>query len=246
MYQELFTDKYNINQIPCIFTDTEIFSIEVTEITPSSFVNVPVFPMDRRVRIQKQRQESDKKLLIGEELLILYVMSRKLPQISSMNACDIAKILQRKADIYGKPFFVNLPDIHFNISHSGKYCVAAFSTSPVGIDVEKICTPFMDIADSVFNLEEQDYLHSLDERTQPGAFFELWTLKESYIKAVGKGMQIPLDAVYAEKKSDNLFTIRCLSEQYPYLAYVAKDFDTEYRLAVCKEDTIGMNIHKAD
>ena len=243
MYQELFTNKYNINQIPCIFTDIDVFSIEVTEITPSAFVNVPVFSMDRQVKIQKQRQESDKKLLIGEELLILYVMSQKLPQISSMNACDIAKILQRETDVYGKPFFVNLPHIHFNVSHSGKYCVAAFSTSPVGIDVQEICTPFMDIADSFFNLEERNYLHSIDESVQPGAFYELWTLKESYVKAVGKGMQIPLDAVYEEKKSDHLFTIRCLSEPYPYLAYVAKDFDKEYRLSVCKEDPIGMNVH---
>ncbi len=243
MYQELFTNKYNINQIPCIFTDIEIFSIEVTEITPSAFVNIPIFPIDRQVKIQKQRQESDKKLLIGEELIILYVMSQKLPQISSMNAFDISKILQREVDIYGKPFFVNFPNIHFNVSHSGNYCVAAFSTSPVGIDVQKICTPFMDIADSFFNLEEQNYLHSIDESAQPGAFYELWTLKESYIKAVGKGMQIPLDAVYEEKKSDNLFIIHCLSEQSPYLAYISKDFDKEYRLTVCKEATIEINIH---
>ena len=68
MYQELFTNKYNINQIPCIFTDIEIFSIEVTEIMPSAFVNIPIFPIARQVKIQKQRQESDKKLLIGKNL----------------------------------------------------------------------------------------------------------------------------------------------------------------------------------
>ncbi len=41
-------------------------------------------------------------------------------------------------NIYGKPFFIYNPYIHFNISHTGNYVVCAISDEPVGIDIELI------------------------------------------------------------------------------------------------------------
>lgn len=38
---------------------------------------------------------------------------------------------------YGKPCIPDLPDAHFNISHSGRWVICAFDSQPIGIDIEK-------------------------------------------------------------------------------------------------------------
>lgn len=77
---------------------------------------------------------------------------------------------------WGKPFFPACPDIFFSISHSGGYLLCALSDSPVGADIqikknissvlpERVCRP---------------------EELRVFNFFDLWSLKESYIKLIGK------------------------------------------------------------
>lgn len=36
---------------------------------------------------------------------------------------------------HGKPYLLNYPDVHFNISHSGEYVACAVADSPVGVDI---------------------------------------------------------------------------------------------------------------
>ena len=38
----------------------------------------------------------------------------------------------------GKPFFPDLPGMHFSLSHSGSFCLCALSPSPVGADIEAV------------------------------------------------------------------------------------------------------------
>ena len=42
---------------------------------------------------------------------------------------------------YGKPFLANKPNIHYNISNSGRYIACALSSVPIGVDIDlmKIC-----------------------------------------------------------------------------------------------------------
>ncbi len=95
---------------------------------------------------------------------------------------------------YGKPFLLGQNDIHFNISHSGKWVVCAVSDYPVGIDVEVIKHTEFDIAKRFFSKDEYKELQKQPDEQKQAYFYKLWTLKESYIKAVGKGLSIPLDS----------------------------------------------------
>ncbi len=92
---------------------------------------------------------------------------------------------------FGKPFFINAQDIHFSISHSGNKVAVAFSDSEVGCDIEMIGDADLTLAQMFFSRSEYETLLSMGEELERRkAFFRCWTLKESYMKAIGKGLNI--------------------------------------------------------
>ncbi|PFZ10495.1 phosphopantetheine-protein transferase [Bacillus pseudomycoides] len=108
---------------------------------------------------------------------------------------------------YGKPYLENFPNIHFNISHSGKYVVCAIDKSPVGIDVETINPIDLTIVNSYFSKLEKEYLFQSQFNEKLTKFYYIWTMKESYIKREGKGLSIPLDSfcVFSLKDTNTAF-----------------------------------------
>jgi len=93
-----------------------------------------------------------------------------------------------------KPGCIEMP-IKFNISHSsGITACALVIDSEIGIDVENYRRAVdLDIADRFFSKYESEQLHRSPETERQSLFFDLWTLKESYIKARGMGLSIGLD-----------------------------------------------------
>lgn len=96
-----------------------------------------------------------------------------------------------------KPEIVNPPlPLRFNLSHTENLIVCAVGLEhDLGIDVEYIPrnNDILAIADRYFSPSEVKELFSLPEEEQRSRFFDYWTLKESYIKACGLGLAIPLD-----------------------------------------------------
>ena len=62
--------------------------------------------------------------------------------------------LEMQPDEHGKPHPVNLPGVHYNVSHSGNLVVCAVDDSPVGIDVELIKAANLRVAERYFCGEE--------------------------------------------------------------------------------------------
>ncbi|MBR3515027.1 MAG: 4'-phosphopantetheinyl transferase superfamily protein [Lachnospiraceae bacterium] len=93
----------------------------------------------------------------------------------------------------GKPYFKDFPDLHFSLSHSGQMVLVALSEQQVGADIQEWKELKADIAGRFFHPEETAYLRSLPASSSEKAFFDLWCLKESYIKYTGKGLSQPLD-----------------------------------------------------
>lgn len=132
---------------------------------------------------------------------------------------------------YGKPFLKDHDNLHFNVSHSGHWIVCAVSHEPVGIDVEKIEAIDMDIAKRYFHKTEFNSLLSCDPSVRLSRFFDLWTLKESYIKAVGKGLHLPLDS-FALALQDGEWDpiVGEDGETYYFKQYAVEE---GYKLSVC-------------
>lgn len=94
----------------------------------------------------------------------------------------------------GKPFFVDVPDLHFSLSHTGGEVAVAFSRSPVGFDMETSGrrTDFLAVAKRFFTVEEVRLLESAGDSAAT-CFLELWTAKEAVLKLDGTGISGGLD-----------------------------------------------------
>jgi 4'-phosphopantetheinyl transferase len=103
-----------------------------------------------------------------------------------------------------KPSLKNHNNIHFNISHSGDWVVCAVSAKEVGIDVEKIRETNFNIARRFFSNDEVKHLFALPKNQQLEYFFDLWTLKESYLKTLGTGLTKPLSSFTVKDDSKNI------------------------------------------
>jgi 4'-phosphopantetheinyl transferase len=90
----------------------------------------------------------------------------------------------------GKPYLARNP-LYFNLSHSGDYAVLAWSeVCEVGVDIEERRGDFAweDVAAQAFSTAEQSYLAGLQEEERHAAFYDIWTMKEAYVKALGCGI----------------------------------------------------------
>lgn len=97
----------------------------------------------------------------------------------------------------GKPELVGNHRLVFNISHcEGIIACAVARTGDLGVDVEptRRRAEALAIAEHYFSAKERSSLLAIDEPARRVEhFFELWTLKESFIKACGLGLSAPLD-----------------------------------------------------
>jgi 4'-phosphopantetheinyl transferase len=91
----------------------------------------------------------------------------------------------------------DLIPLQFNLSHAKNLAVFAFTlNNPIGIDVEfvKNKIDFIDIARRFFAPREVEAILQMpDTVSQKIAFFNCWTRKEAFIKAIGRGFSFPLN-----------------------------------------------------
>ncbi len=93
---------------------------------------------------------------------------------------------------FGKPYTDGL---EFNLSHTAGFVACAVSDeSEVGVDVERVDRKVeaVSIARRFFADEEVRQIDLPDEARARDAFFRIWTLKEAYVKALGRGFDLPL------------------------------------------------------
>lgn len=83
----------------------------------------------------------------------------------------------------------------FTVSHSGSQIIIAVANCPVGVDVEQEREDdWLTIADQFFHADEITWLTNSEEATRQEQFFRLWTLKEAYLKGLGRGLDRMLNS----------------------------------------------------
>ncbi len=133
-------------------------------------------------------------------------MSRKLLSDGLMNEYEIPPgsgewIL----NAWGKPFMKGQRDVYFSISHCTGGVSVSVSSCRTGIDMERIRPFSLHAARRLFSKEELREI--LDSDSPEKNFFRLWTLKESYAKAIGTGLSYPLSGLHFENIAGR--EIRC-------------------------------------
>lgn len=107
--------------------------------------------------------------------------------------------LQFLAGEHGKPELAgeHAGNLRFNLSHSGGWGLVGWARGrSIGVDVE--CWRAMHdeaaLVRRFFSSAEHDAYQALAPAERSAAFFNCWTRKEAYIKAVGRGLGLPLDS----------------------------------------------------
>ena len=104
------------------------------------------------------------------------------------------------------PLKYNDYQLEFNISHSEELALYGFTLqNQIGVDLEYL-RPFPDaenIAQRFFSPQEYQLLTSLSNEEKPQKFFQIWTAKEAYLKAIGVGLAGSLKEIQVLFNSDN-------------------------------------------
>lgn len=159
-----------------------------------------------------RKWEDAHRSVLGKALLIEGLKEYNLPLVSLADLNYTA---------FQKPYFTK--DIHFNISHSGNYIVCAIGTTEVGVDVEEIKEiPLSDFKE-LFSPEELKLIFKDAHNYAP--FYTLWTQKEAFLKAVGVGLNMPLNKVIIWKNiieyNGNTWYLKQLSIHEDYICHIA-------------------------
>jgi 4'-phosphopantetheinyl transferase len=140
---------------------------------------------------------------VAEDARLQYLVSRALVRTTLSRYAEVsAQDWEFEVNRYGRPH-ISGPQakhrIQFNLSNTtGLVVCAVVRDSGVGIDVENTgrVLDVEALAPTVFASEELRDLRSCPASSRRDRFFSYWTLKESYIKARGMGMSIPLDSFW--------------------------------------------------
>jgi 4'-phosphopantetheinyl transferase len=179
---------------------------------------------ERQERVNKYSRPDDAKRILLADILVRSVIASEL-KVNN-------KAIEFYANEYGKPFLNRNCGLHFNVSHSGDWVVCAVDNEPIGIDIEKIRPVELEIAEQFFSDEEYKRLIAKNPEDQQHFFFDLWTLKESYIKAVGKGLSIPLKTFTVTMLEKGEIVVKS-GNRLANWALKQYDFDSEYKMSVC-------------
>lgn len=139
---------------------------------------------------------------------------------------------------HGKPYLKEFPHIHYNVSHTKGLVACGFAKEPIGIDTEQ-ARPFPEaIVKRVMSVRERQKAELLSEPERSEYLFRLWTLKESYVKAVGCGITLPLSGFcFEENNTCGLFFYQEILEG-KYILSVCMQKEAEICLKMVEEKDI--------
>jgi 4'-phosphopantetheinyl transferase len=147
---------------------------------------------NERDRHRSFHLERDRRLFLATRALVRTVLS----SYSAVSPAD----WRFDTSEHGKPTIIApavRPTIHFNLANTPELVVCAVSVAhqPLGVDVERIDrdAEAIRLAERYFSESEVRGLRALSPCQQTHGFFGYWTLKESYVKALGVGLLMGFD-----------------------------------------------------
>jgi 4'-phosphopantetheinyl transferase len=187
-------------------------------------------PPEKQSRISRFIREQDRLCALWADVLVRTTIC------STLGIKNTALAFAKNE--FGKPCLESCPGLHFNVSHSGDVVLCAFDNKPVGVDVERIKDRGLEIAERFFSKIEYEWLMHRNETDRTECFFDLWTLKESYIKALGKGISKGLRSFTIHSEGQNIFVDDEENENarkdYFFRRYHVK---TGFKAAVCAQNS---------
>lgn len=153
----------------------------------------------------------------------------------------------------GKPFVQGNKAVYFNLSHSADVIVLAVTEEgEIGVDVERVDREFDWMrVDSVLAPSEIEWIQE-NERIDPSTvyqrFFQIWTLKESYIKCTGEGMSRHLKKLNFHVLAEHIEFLDSTrdiqkTEEYYFQSYV---YDHNFIFSICLQQRCSLERFNLD
>jgi 4'-phosphopantetheinyl transferase len=175
----------------CNANDAHVWSAPLDQPADMIAKLAPLLSRDEYQRAERFHRPTDRRRFIAGRGIL-----RRIISVYLALAPDEVRFVYNE---YGKPFISddqNLGALSFNLSHSN--CMALYAVARgrrVGVDIEYMREDFatLEVAERFFSKDEVEALKAapVDRRTE--AFFNCWSRKEAYIKAIGMGVSYPLD-----------------------------------------------------
>jgi len=145
---------------------------------------------------ERCRAESLKVIKVRQRFVIARAILRQL--LADYMAVNSAAGIELLQGPYGKPYVVHGSggqDVVFNLSHTGDHLVIALGCQrQMGVDIEA-CRGRINLnalAEKCFAETELYSWQQLEAKDQKAMFYRIWTRKESFVKAVGRGISLGL------------------------------------------------------
>jgi 4'-phosphopantetheinyl transferase len=151
----------------------------------------PLLSQDEYQKAERFHRPTDRQRFIAGRGILRKIVSAYLA-----HAPDEIRFVYNK---YGKPFISddqNCGALGLNLSHSNGMALYAFTRRRrVGVDIEYKREDFatLEVAERFFSNDEFEALKAVASDQKTKAFFNCWSRKEAYIKAIGMGVSYPLD-----------------------------------------------------
>lgn len=176
-------------------------------------------PPERKDKVLRFQQKKDRLLSLGAGLLLK----------KAVEDAGLSEFPTLTENEFGKPEFSDIPDLYFNLSHSGKRVAVAIGNVPMGVDIEKIEKANLQIADRFFRPMERRWIRENPEEVNE-RFYRMWTMKESFMKATGRGMKLSMTDFEIRKTPSGW---KAVFPEDGSLWYFSEHGDTEYKIALC-------------
>ena len=143
-------------------------------------------PAARRGKVERLRSPAARRLSLCAGLLLREALLSRGVADADMEIGE---------GTYGKPFLPRRPDVQFSLSHSGTRAMCVTADRPVGCDIQETAPRDLRIAQRFFTEAECRVLFAGEtEEARQAMFFRIWALKESFLKCIGLGLALPLNA----------------------------------------------------
>jgi 4'-phosphopantetheinyl transferase len=216
----------------------KIYIMDINQLNEDSFFEKSLgqVSMERQKKVLAAKNRADKNRNLGAGMVLAYGLQQY--------GIDEQTITLQYGE-NGKPYLADIPEIQFNLSHSGDYAVAVFSSLEVGIDIEHTSNNGKKIAKRFFTSKEAKAIHNCHSKeAEDELFLRYWTLKESFLKVTGYGLKLPMDefefelqdTVQVKWKSEGqkyFFKEYEIRKQCDIIAHENERYKERYRIAVC-------------
>jgi 4'-phosphopantetheinyl transferase len=202
--------------------DPELLSAQAALMTP-----------DEEKRCGRFHFERDRQLFIATRALARTVLSNYFPVPPGDWRFSTGE--------HGKPFIASpilAPRLHFNLAHTRGLvvCVASAAHDLIGVDAEMLegGRDIFGEAERYFSSSERSALRACPTSKQPRLFLAYWTLKESFAKARGEGLGLPLDrsSFHFEEDEIRIVLDPSLSEDATAWRFALLDAPPQHIIAV--------------